>query len=116
MTIEEMFCDLLHKYGEDFNWYMVPLSQSNGALVEELKKELGKGHFLSDKKVWAVAKCASNDDVLFAADEEPGTDSYYIFHLTYSAQNMQGFPKYKKFSDIYAVKEFMEQAFTKIIE
>ena len=30
MTAEEIFCNLFDKYGEDFNWYMVPLSQSNG--------------------------------------------------------------------------------------
>ena len=24
MTAEEIFCDLFDKYGEDFNWYMVP--------------------------------------------------------------------------------------------
>lgn len=27
MTAEEIFCDLLGKYGEDFNWHMVSLSQ-----------------------------------------------------------------------------------------
>ena len=56
MTAEEIFCDLFDKYGEDFNWYMVPLSQSNGAFVEELKREIGEEHFLYHKKVWAVAK------------------------------------------------------------
>ncbi len=30
-------------------------------------------------------------------------------HLTYSKQNLEGFPKYEKFADIYAVKEFIEQ-------
>ena len=29
--------------------------------------------------------------------------------LTYSKQNLEGFPKYEKFADIYAVKEFIEQ-------
>ncbi len=24
MTLEEMFCDLYDKYGNDFNWYMIP--------------------------------------------------------------------------------------------
>ena len=113
MTAEEIFCDLFDKYGEDFNWYMVPLSQSNGVFVEELKKELGEGHFLYHKKVWAVAKCESNDDVLYLTDGEQGADIYYIFHLTYSKQNLEGFPKYEKFADIYAVKEFIEQAFIK---
>ena len=39
MTAEDVFCDLYDKYGKDFSWHMIPLSQSNGALVEELKKQ-----------------------------------------------------------------------------
>lgn len=50
MTAEEIFCDLFDKYGEDFNWYMVPLSQSNGIFVEELKKRLEKDIFYIIKK------------------------------------------------------------------
>lgn len=111
MTAEEIFCNLFDKYGEDFNWHMVPLSQSNGILVEELKKEIGKRHFLFHKKVWAVAKCESNDDVLYVTDGEQGADIYYIFHLTYSNQILEGFPKYEEFVEIHAVKEFIEQAF-----
>ena len=111
MTTEEIFCDLSNQYGEDFNWHMVPLSQSNGFLVKELKKEIGEGHFLYYKEIWAVAKCTSNDDVLYVTSEELGTDVYYIFHLTYSHQNIEGFPKCEKFADIQAVKEFIEQSF-----
>ena len=44
---------------------------------------------------------------------EQGADTYYIFHLIYSKQNLEGFPKYEKFADIYAVKEFIEQKFVK---
>ena len=50
MTAEEIFCNLFDKYGEDFNWHMVPLSQSNGILVEELKKRLEKDIFYFIKK------------------------------------------------------------------
>lgn len=39
MTSEEIFSDLYDKYGEDFNWYMIPLTQAGGALVAELKKK-----------------------------------------------------------------------------
>jgi hypothetical protein len=94
---------------------MVPLSQSNGLFVEELKEEIGERHFLYHKKVWAVAKCKSNDDVLYVTGGERGADTYYIFYLTYSKQDLEGFPKYEKFADIYAVKEFIEQAFIKTI-
>ena len=110
MTAEEVFCELGDKYGNDFNWHMVPLSQSNGVLVKELKKEIGEEHFLYYKKIWAVAKCDSNDDVLYLTGED-GKDVYYIFHLTYSKNNTVDFPKYKKFHNITAVKEYIEQEF-----
>ena len=63
------------------------------------------------KKIWAVAKCDSNDDVLYVTGNELGTDTYYIFHLAYSAHNSDGFPKYEEFPDIYAMKKFIEQSF-----
>lgn len=110
MTAETVFDDLFDKYGQDFNWYMVSLSQSEGAFVEELKQEIGKDHFLYHKKIWAVAKCESNDDVLYVTENGAGTDIYYIFHLTYSKSNQPGFPRYEEFADIYAVKEFMERS------
>ena len=40
MTIEEVFSDLYDKYGEDFNWYMLPLTQADGMFVTELKNGL----------------------------------------------------------------------------
>lgn len=111
MAAEEVFSDLFDKYGEDFNWYMIPLSQSEGNFVKELKKEIEKDHFLYHKKIGAVAKCESNDDVLYVTGSGAGKDIYYIFHLTYSKQNQKGFPKYEEFADIYAVKEFIEQSY-----
>lgn len=92
---------------------MIPFSQANGAFVEELKKEIGKEHFLYAKKIWAVAKCESNDDVLYVIGDGFGSDIYYVFHLTYSEQNLDGFPKYEELEDIYAVKEFIEQSYIK---
>lgn len=111
MTADEIFSDLFDQYGEDFNWYMVPLSQASGTLVKELKREIGKDHFLYHKKIWAVAKCESNDDVLYVTGSGKGTDRYYIFHLTYSVQNSEGFPKYQEFPDIGAVKDYIEKSF-----
>lgn len=49
MTLEEMFCDLYDKYGKDFNWYLLPLTQADGAFVVELNKEIGQGHFIRQK-------------------------------------------------------------------
>lgn len=113
MTSEEVFCDLFDKYGEELTWHMIPLSQADGTLVEELKKEIGMDHFLYNKRIWAVAKCESNGDVLYVTSNEPGKDVYYIFSLTYSAHNPDAVPKYQEFEDIYAVKEFIEESLIK---
>lgn len=113
MTIEEVFSDLYDKYGEDFNWYMLPLTQADGMFVTELKNEIGEDHFLYNKRIWAVAKCESNDDVLYVTKNGLGGDVYYIFHLTYSKHNSDGFPRYERFADIFAVKEFLEQSYVK---
>ena len=104
----EVFSDLYDKYGDDFNWYMIPFTQSEGYFVKELKKEIGSDHFLYDKTIYAVAKCESNDDVLYVTGSESGVDTYYVFHLTYSNHNSDGFPKYKQLSNVNEVKEFME--------
>ena len=97
-----MFCDLYDKYGKDFNWYLLPLTQADGAFVVELNKEIGQGHFLSGKKIRAVAKCDSNDDVLYVVRSGIGRDIYYMFDLTYSAHNADGFPRYAEFADLFA--------------
>ena len=111
MTLEEMFCDLYDKYGKDFNWYMIPFTQADGAFVAELNKEIGQDHFLYGKKIRAAAKCESNDDVLYVLRNGMGRDTYYIFHLTYSAHNADGFPLYEEFADLFAVKEFIERSY-----
>ena len=55
--------------------------------------------------------CEGNGDVLYVTRSENGKDIYYIFSLKYSVDNnIDGFPKYKEFKDIYAVKEFIEQS------
>lgn len=105
MTVEEIFNDLSCKYSNAFNWSMVPLK--NKTLVEELKREICSDHFLYHKLIWAVAKCDSNDDVLYVTDDEV----YYIIHLTYSLHNADEYPKCKEFTSIGEVKSFLEQSF-----
>ncbi|MBT9775262.1 hypothetical protein GPL15_01905 [Clostridium sp. MCC353] len=105
MTAEEIFNDLSCKYGDDFSWILVPLT--NRSFVTELKEEIGSAHFLYYKQIWAVVKCESNDDVLYAADN----GMYYIFHLTYSSHNTDGFPKCREFTSIDEVKVFLEKSF-----
>ena len=49
MTAEEVFCKLIEKNGEDFNWRMIPFSDKH--FVEELKKELGNDDTLFENAV-----------------------------------------------------------------
>ena len=66
LTLEEVFYNLSDEYGEKFNWRLIPLTQSGrGIFIDELKKEIGKNHFLYNKRVWAVAKCESGNKVLY---------------------------------------------------
>lgn len=106
MTVEEVFYKLSNIYGDEFGWQMVPPTNS---FVFELKRELGQEHFLCGQQIWAIAKCERNDDVLYVAGTDDGTDIYYIFHLTYSEHNAAGFPKSKKFLGIEALREYLEQ-------
>ena len=76
---------------------------------DELKKEIGKNHFLYNKRVWAVAKCESGNKVLYLTGNEKGEDTYYVFHLTYSEYSTGKFPDYEELGDLHAVKEYMEK-------
>ena len=107
MTIESMFHDLYHQYGEKLSWRM--LSPTDKYFVEELKRELGPEHPIFSKGVHAVAKCDSNDDVLYFFGDDRHEAIYRIYHLTYSSHHTDGYPRYKEFADIQAVKAYIEQ-------
>lgn len=109
MTAEKVFQRLSRRYGDEFNWHVIPVSDT--FFVSELKKELGKDHILFNKSILAVAKCDARDDVLYLIDNGDKTEFYCIFHLTYSEHNSHGFPEYKEFADIQAVEKFIEQEF-----
>ena len=49
--------------------------------------------------------------MLFGTGNEEGVDVYYIFHLTYSKKNINGYPKCIKFKGILEVKEYIEQLY-----
>ncbi|MBQ3010196.1 MAG: hypothetical protein IJD81_03270 [Oscillospiraceae bacterium] len=106
MTAEEVFDDLAHKYGDDFTWRMLPFT--NKSFVRELHRELGEGHYFLNNPIYAVAKCDANDDVLYGCGREDEKDVYYVFHLTWQANNQAGYPKRKKLVGIDAVREYIE--------
>ena len=92
---------LCDKYGEDFNWGIVP--KENG-FVDELKRETDISHY---NEVIAIARSYSCDEVLFLFDN----GFCRIYHLTYSMSNLEGFPRYKEFLDAEKLVEYIENQF-----
>lgn len=106
MTIEEMFSYFDDKYGDEFNWEIIPYRASH--FVEELKKEVGDTDPMFQKEICAVARSYSADDVLFLMDDEK--DTYRIYHLTYGQKEDQ-FLRFVEMENIEKVKEFLERQF-----
>lgn len=71
-----MLQELIKKYGDDFNWW---IPKDMDFLNEEIKEELVKEHKLYGKNLKAIAKCESNDDVLFRDENK-----IYIVHLLWN--------------------------------
>lgn len=107
MTMEEIITALAEEYGEDFNWSLIP--ETNNYYITELKKELGADNPLFQNSIRAIAKCESNDDVSYVLND----DMLRIYHLTYSANNSEGYPKYKEFSSVKAAAEYIQDKFVK---
>lgn len=106
MTMEEIITALAEEYGGDFNWSLIP---ETDYYITELKKELGADNPLFQNSIHAIAKCESNDDVLYVLND----DMLRIYHLTYSASNSEGYPKYEEFSSIKAASEYIQDRFLK---
>ncbi len=98
--------DELHKeFGGSFGWAMIPLPQSDGHYVRELKKELGKENELSKEMIFAAAKNEASGEVLYFF---PGT-TWRIYHPTHSDNNPDGSPLYREFPDIEALRDFFRE-------
>lgn len=76
-------------------WFTLNSKQST-SFVRELHSELTESHPLYCIEAMAYAKSESSDDVLFSLDN----GKCAIVHLTYSRQNIEGFPKFTKFESI----------------
>ena len=110
MTIEEIIDCLIDKYGDEFNWRMIPFS--NRYFVTELKRELRQGDPFLSNDIYAVAKCDSNDEVLYLGGDSTGTKEIWrIYHLTYSANNVNGYPLFKEFNSRKTAAEYMQNQF-----
>ena len=103
MTIQDLFENMIDKYGDNFNWMIIPFS--NKSFADELNKELGENKFTHP--IYAVAKCESNDDVLFLIDE----NDYRIYHLTYSKNNIEGYPRFLSFEGRESAIKYIEKEY-----
>ncbi|GAA0075993.1 hypothetical protein UT300005_03710 [Clostridium sp. CTA-5] len=100
-----MFSDLIDKYGEDFNWW---IPNNMDCFNKQLKQELVKEHKLYGKNLKAIAKCETNDNVLFQSESR-----IYIIHLLWKKGN-KDFPLFIEFIGLndainYIEKEYIDK-------
>lgn len=94
MSMEDIMERCEEKFGDDFNWFMLPENKGETLFVPELKLELGEDDPFFDGHVYAIYKCDANDDILFQSVRKDGTELWRIYHLTYShCRECEGFPK-----------------------
>lgn len=97
-----MIKKLIEKYGDDFNWW---IPNNMEYLNKEIQKELVIGHELKGKDLKAIAKCQSNDDVLFQ-----GENKVYIVHLLWNKGD-NTFPRYIEFLNLEQAINFIEKEY-----
>ncbi len=108
MLVERLFESLFAKYGDEFNWMILPLS--NQTYNKQAEKEIKKGHSLYGVNLTAVAKCESNDDVLYVTENKGGT-LYIILHLTYSENQDIAYPEYIMFDNLCEAEKYLENQY-----
>lgn len=111
MNIDDIFNNLNNKYGDEFTWRQISLSESTGYFVSELMKELGNDNAIFKQTVSCLARNDANDDVLYHLYDDNKNEIYRIYHLTYSSNNSIGYPKYEEFTDIKSLNDFIEKQF-----
>ena len=93
MSMEDIMKCCEEKFGDDFNWWMLPEEKREAPFVPELKLELGEDDPFFDGRVYAIYKCDANDDMLFQSIRNDGTALWRIYHLTYAHRRERvGFP------------------------
>lgn len=103
MEIDTCFWELKSKYGENFCWYRVKADDSRFA--EEAYREIGQNHPLFGMKMSCLAKSERNDDILFCTEH----GQFVLIHLTYSENNIFGYPRYRLFDTHQELKVYWKQ-------
>ena len=102
--IEVLLKKLQEKHGDEFNWGVV---EDDNYLLDELSSELTSDHPLYGKARKALARCYSQDDVLFLLND----NSYANVHLTYSKNNIGGCPSHIVFPDLQSAIDNIEEEY-----
>ena len=100
-----LFDNLISKYGDDFNWFVI--SDTNNIFYNEALFEINSHHPLYECIVQSVAKCESNDNVLFLLKNH----HYAIIHLAYSKTNTKSFPIFEEFDSLQLAVDYIENQF-----
>ena len=96
------------RFGEDFNWWMLPPEMRKATFVSELKKELGEEDPFFADPVEAVWKCDANDDMLLCSSDGKGRERWRIYHLTWAGRReREGFPLRWDFESGQAAAEYI---------
>ena len=103
--MRNLFSSLEEQYGEDFNWYLLP--ENKTYFNDEAYREIHPEHPLYGCVLQSIAKCESNDDVLYRS-EIGSSSAYYVIHLTYSKQNTGESPLFTRLDNLGAVRSFIE--------
>ena len=101
--VTKIFDKLENKYGDDFGWYRV--SSEMDSFVSEAYREIKQDHPLFGLKLSCLAKCEGNDDVLYLTEY----GQFVVIHLTYSENNIPGYPRYKLLDTHQELNEYLEQ-------
>jgi hypothetical protein len=87
-------------------WIAVASEQQAESLQSELQKELSPSHPLYGSECRAVARCGTNDDVLFQTNSEDF--QYAMVHLTWRGRvEVEGWPETKLFTSYQEFHDFI---------
>ena len=109
MTFEEAFEILCSELGDEFNWEFISFTKKS--FCNHAKKDIKEDHPLYGKILHSIARCTSNDDVLFVTSDEQGGNLYIIIHLTYSNNSCLNFPRFITLGGTDGMMDYLRKNF-----